>query len=452
MEYVMTLRIIKQIMCVCLSLTLCNTIYAQHPTTSIQNHCLPFLAGLPDQALMMSAATLATNKQIHYILPATPQTTQWGIYDSNQKPVLIINPGDSVAIETMAASDNQIVPGTTINQLLQIQTAIPNRGPHTLTGPIYINHAKPGDVLKIHINKIVPRPYASNNNGPGKGLFPNEFGDSFVQYFYLDLKHKQLQFSPEINIPLAPFPGIMAVARKEPGQYDSVPPGPFGGNMDLRELTEGSTLYLPVFTNGALFWTGDSHAGQGNGEIDLTAMETAFAELNVTFDVIKNKALAWPRIETANAWIAMAYDHDLNKALIILKEQTLQLIIETQHVRQDQAQTIMLTQWNCPISEMVNGGIKGAYCIIPKNGHQKPMNALPKKDNAKMFVAYAKDPDVEQAMRSASKAMLNKIVTIKHLSPKEAYILASFAMDCRIAPFIAGDKEVHCMLAKNLWK
>ena len=304
--------------------------------------------------------------------------------------------------------------------------------------------------LRIHFNKILPRPYASNNTVPGKGLFPKEFPDGYIKYFYLDLKKMQMQFAPGIIVPLAPFPGIVAVARAEPGKYDSIPPGPFGGNMDLREMTEGTTLYLPVFMKGGLIWTGDSHAGQGNGEIDLTAIETAFEEFNITVDVIKQKPLAWPRVETPTAWIAVGYDKDLNKALDILKDETIKLIMEQRNVSRDEAEKIMFDTWNCPIAEVVNG-VQGVYCMVPKQINAPKLAALPTTDNAEFFVTYAKNPDLENAMKSASMAMLNKIITTKKLSGVDAYTLASFTMDCRIGPYKSGDKEVHCMMAKNLW-
>ena len=428
----------------CASTLLASSVFAEQDENS-----LPFLSGLPDQANMIAPATSHNQKNKTYILPATPATTQWGVFDNSQTPVLTIKPGDSVAIETMTASDNQVVPGSTIEQILKIQNAVPNRGPHTVTGPIYVEGAEPGDVLRIHLNKIVPRAYASNNTGPNKGLFPQEFPDNYVKYFYLDVKNKKMQFAPGIVVPLAPFPGVIAVARTEPGKYSSGPPGTFGGNMDLREMTEGATVYLPVFVKGGLVWSGDSHAGQGNGEIDLTAIETAFSELNVTIDLIKQKPLTWPRVETPTAWIAVGYDEDLNKAFDILKDETVKLIVEQRKVSPEQAQKIMLETWNCPIAEVVNG-VKGVYCMVPKQaGVKAPI--LPTADNAKLFVTYAKDPDLQKAMSKAAMAMLNKIVEVKKLSRVDAYTLASFTLDCRIAPPKSSDKEVYCTMAKNLW-
>ncbi|KTD41159.1 acetamidase/formamidase family protein [Legionella parisiensis] len=411
--------------------------------------CFPFIDKI-DQKLMVAPSQSADSAHKTYILPATPATTQWGVFNNHQPPVLIINPGDSVSIETMAASDNQVVPGTPIEDVVRMNDAVPGRGPHTITGPIYIQNAEPGDILKIHFNKILPRSYASNNNVPGKGLFPEEFPEGQIKYFYLDVKKMQMQFAPGIVIPLAPFPGLIAVAHGEPGNFDTIPPGPFGGNMDLREMKEGTTLYLPVFVKGGLLWTGDSHAGQGNGEINLTAIETAYEEFNITVDLIKQKPLSWPRVETSNAWITVGYDADLNKALEILKSETVKLIMEQNKASHEQAEKIMFATWNCPISEVVNG-IKGVYCMIPKQVEQQTPFHLPQKDTSTQYVTYAQDKDVENAMKKASMEMLTRIAREKKLTRLDAYSLLSLTMDCRIAPYKSGDKEVHCMLDKNLW-
>ena len=131
------------------------------------------------------------------------ETTQWGWFNNAQPPVLHVNSGDTIVFETMMHSHNQVVPGTTIEQIKKLRTDFPGRGPHTLTGPVYIEGAEPGDVLKVRINKIVPRAYGTNFNVPGMfGEFPSKFPDGQVKYFYLDLERKIAEFAPGIEIPL----------------------------------------------------------------------------------------------------------------------------------------------------------------------------------------------------------------------------------------------------------
>jgi acetamidase/formamidase len=385
-----------------------------------------------------------------HLLPATPATTQWGWFDNAQPPVLHVHAGDTIVMETMMHSHNQVVPGVTIDQVKKMRTDYPGRGPHTLTGPIYVEEAEPGDVLSVHINKIVPRAYGTNFNVPAMfGEFPQDFPNGQIRFFYLDLDHNTMEFAPGIIIPLRPFPGTMGVARAEPGRYSSVPPGPFAGNLDIREMTVGATLYVPVFVRGALLWSGDSHAGQGNGEINLTAIETAYKELNITVDVIKNRKLEWPRIETATDWITVGYDRDLNKALDLLRSETVRFIIERDSVPPPRAEQEMLRIWNCPISEVVNI-VKGTYCMLPKaKGTKAP--TLPATENDRMFVTLGKDADLNKAMDTASMAMISTLVERKSLSRLDAYALASMTMDCRIAPPRGPDKQVHCMVPKSLW-
>ena len=223
-----------------------------------------------------------------HVLPATMETTQWGWFDNAELPRLFVDSGDTVAIESMSHSHGQLWPGRTIEELKKLRTDWPGRGPMTLTGPIFVNGAEPGDTLQIKIQKIVPRPWGANFNVPGLfGQFLKNFPDGQVKYFYLDNERKTAEFAPGIEIPLRPFPGTLGVARKEPGRYNAVPPGPFAGNLDNRDLVEGTTLHVPVFVRGALVWQGDSHAAQGNGEINLTGLETAFQEITLTITVDK---------------------------------------------------------------------------------------------------------------------------------------------------------------------
>ena len=410
---------------------------------------LPFVYGPLEQRGMEAPARNRQGK-VH-LLPATPATTQWGWFDNAQPPVLRIHAGDTVVMETMMHSHNQVVPGVTIEQVKRMRTDYPGRGPHTLTGPIYVEEAEPGDVLAVHINRIVPRAYAANFNVPGMfGEFPKEFPVGQIKFFYLDLDRKTMEFAPGIVLPLRPFPGTMGVARAEPGRYSSVPPGPFAGNLDIREMTEGATLYVPVFVKGALLWSGDSHAGQGNGEINLTAAETAYKELNITVDVIKRGKLDWPRIETPTDWITIGYDKDLNKALDLLRAQTARFIMERDRVTPEQAEATVMAMWNCPVSEVVNI-VKGTYCMLPKAKDAKPPAPLPEAENAQEFVTLGRDADLNKAMDTASMAMINTLVQEKGLSRLDAYALASMAMDCRIAPPRGPEKQVHCMVAKSLW-
>jgi len=404
--------------------------------------------GPPDPNLQ--TVPLPSGKKVH-LLPATLETTQWGWFDNAQPPVLRINSGDTVVMETMMHSHNQVVPGTTIDQIKKLRTDYPGRGPHTMTGPIYVEGAEPGDVLKVTINKIVPRAYATNFNVPGMfGEFPKVYEDGQVKYFYLDWDRKIVEFLPGIEIPFRPFPGTLVVARKEPGRYSTVPPGEYAGNIDVRDFVEGTTLYVPVFVRGALLWSGDSHAAQGNGEVNLTALETAYKELNITVEVIKGRPLDFPRIETPKSWITIGLDQDLNKAWDQAKAQTLKFLAEQRNISTDQAARLMQTVSDCRVSQVVNIK-KGIHCLNPKDRRGREDMERPTKETAKYYVSHAKDADLNKAMDTASMGMIKWLESEKKIARLDAYGLASVAMDCRVGAISDGEKNVHCLLPKSIF-
>ncbi len=387
-----------------------------------------------------------------YLLPATPETVQWGWFDNAEPPRARIRSGDTVVLETMMASLDQIRPGVSVDEITRLRLLDPGRGPHTITGPIHVEGAEPGDMLKIRVNRIVPRSYGANWNLPGAlklGEFPEVFAEPQVKWFYFDLDRNVTEFAPGIEIPVKPFPGIVGVARAEPGKYSTVPPGPFGGNIDVRELVVGTTLYLPVFVAGALLWSGDLHAAQGNGEINLTAIETAFSELSLTVDLIKNTPLAWPRIETPTHWITTGYDRDLNVAYDIAREQTLKWLRDWKRIDAATARAFMAHSGDFRVAEVVNQ-VKGIYCMLPKRG-QPRAPARPVKDTAAAFVTHAADGDLMTAMNNAAMAMVKLVHERKQLSLLDAYSLASLTMDARIGDVTTKAKHIHCLLPRSLW-
>jgi acetamidase/formamidase len=388
-------------------------------------------------------------------LEGTPETTQFGWYDNAQAPVARIRSGDTVVMETLIHGDKQVVMDEMNIEAMTArarreQADSPGRGPHSITGPVYVEGARPGDTLKIEIGPIVPTAYALNFSYPGfAGAFPKQFPKGQLRYFLLDPQRRGFEFAPGIEIPLRPFPGIVGVARAEPGRYSTVPPGRFGGNLDINEMVSGTTLYLPVFVEGAMLWSGDSHAAQGNGEINLTALETSFKELPLTVTVMKGMKLDWPRVETPTHWIAVGYDKDLNLAFDLLQEQTTRLISEQRGAGPAEARAAMLSTWDCRIAEVVNV-LKGTYCMVPKKkGVAAP--ALPKADDADHLVTYTRNADLNKAMDDAAMAMVDRLANEKGLARLDAYALASMTMDCRLGPPDAAAHEVHCLMPKSLW-
>src|SRR6202171_696502 len=246
-------------------------------------------------ALALPLGASAAGK--HYRLKATPESVQWGWLDPKEAPKLTIESGDTVSMETLTHAKDQIHPGTTMEKIVELRKANPGGGPHSLTGPVFVKGAEPGDVLEIRILKIVPKKTGFNFNLPGKefptiGALAKDYPEGYVKYFDIDPKAKTMRFKPGIEIPLRPFPGTLAVGidpedpsprkggSKEPlAPVSTLRPWKNGSNMDINELTEGTTIFIPVFLKGGLIWTGDSHCAQGHGEVNLTAVECSFQEI-----------------------------------------------------------------------------------------------------------------------------------------------------------------------------
>ena len=331
--------------------------------------------------------TVAVGGGKYHVLPATLETTQWGWLDPNEPPKVTVNSGDSVAVETMMHAHNAIQPGSTIDDIVKLRLANPGGGPHSVTGPIYVNGAEPGDTMEIRIKKITPKAFGTNFHVPGTqfptvGQLAPEFPQGFVRYYYLDWDKRQTEFKPGVMIDLQPFPGTFAVGvdPNEPapkagppikdakGRTSTLRPWKNGSNMDLNELQEGSTLYIPIFLKGGLIWTGDPHCRQGNGEVNLTALECAYREIVIQPIVRKDMKIEWPRAETTTHWIMMGFDEDLNEAMKIATRETVKFLAEQKMVPMSRDEAYALTSMvgDCRVTQVVDIR-KGVHCMIPKS-------------------------------------------------------------------------------------
>src|SRR3989441_1014108 len=327
----------------------------------------------------------------YHVLPATLETTQWGWLDPKEPPKLVVNSGDTVAVETMMHAHNKIQPGTTMEENVALRKANPGGGPHSLTGPIYVNGAEPGDVMEIRILKITPKAFGVNFNLPGRefptiGALASEMPDGFVRYFYLDWDKRQAEFKPGIVVDLQPFPGTLAVGidPKDPSPrkggvtdpmapVSTLRPWKNGSNMDINELQEGTTIYIPIFLKGGLVWTGDSHCRQGNGEVNLTALECAYREIVMQLIVRKDLKLDWPRVETKTHWIMLGFDEDLNRAMVSAVRETVDFLASQKMapLTRYEAYSLVSMVGDCRVTQVVDVR-KGVHCMIPKSIFVKP--------------------------------------------------------------------------------
>ena len=306
-------------------------------------------------------------------LKATPQTVVWGYYSASAKPVLTIHSGDTVKVETVSGNPARLeAAGARAEQipdaLRVIYKEVTDRGPggHILTGPIYVEGAEPGDVLELRILKIeLTSAFAYNSFRPGAGFLPDDFPFARTKIIPLDRARMLGRFSDSVEIPLRPFFGSMGVAPPEAnGRISSAPPWVHAGNLDNRELVEGTTLYIPVHAKGALFEVGDGHAGQGNGEVDITAMET---QLTGTFQFVVRKDihLKWPRAETPTHYITMGLNEDLSEATRLAIREAVDFLASEKHMSREDAYMLASVAVDFCITQLVDGN-KGVHAMIPK--------------------------------------------------------------------------------------
>ena len=317
------------------------------------------------------------------LLHATPQTVVWGAIPADRPPVLRIRSGQTVKIETVSQQPlNHEDPATffpaagiALEQVLPEAIAIfreveksPPGGPHVLTGPIHIEGAQPGDMLEVRILDVAFRvPYGVNGIGPGSGVLPELLTERVAPVTRLDVERNVALFAAGIEVPLAPFMGIMSVAPPpERCPVSTKPPGEWGGNIDFRHLVAGATLYLPVFNAGALFYTGDGHAAQGDGEVDGAAIEISLAP-TLQFFVHKGagRSMKWPRAEDAAHHYVMGMAEDLDSALKDAVREAVEFLQLKARLTPAQAYALCSFNVDFRIGEAVNN-VKMVYGAIPK--------------------------------------------------------------------------------------
>jgi acetamidase/formamidase len=312
-----------------------------------------------------------------HVVESNRETVRLGVFDATLPPIVTIESGDLVSFpNTWSHFMNELQPGVPISRLAELRTSNPGRGPHSIIGPIAVKDAQPGDVVEIRYLRLRPAPWGAVFNNPaalGTGLLPQDFSQGQIKYVDLDLTRMEGKFAPDITIPLTPFQGTLGLAPPDaffpplsPGVTSSVPPGPHGGNLDLRELAEGSVLYLPVWKPGALIYTGDSHAVQGDGEICLTALETRMQEVLIQVVLHKQKNFQWPVAETPTHWITVGLDKDLNTAMTLAARTAIDFLASRAKLTPHDAYALCSIAASFRVTQVVDI-VRGVHAMIPKS-------------------------------------------------------------------------------------
>jgi acetamidase/formamidase len=307
-----------------------------------------------------------------HLIRSTPQNISWGTWDGSRQPVLAIESGDTVTIETLSGERKDIPPADSKFQLLPdhiefLEKGKPSGlGPHLLTGPVFIRDAQPGDVLKVEIKEVRLRQnWGWNLQLPSQGTLPDDFPEPRRIHVPIDPRSGAIELPWGQTFVARPFFGNFGVAPPvTDGKLSSIEPRPFGGNMDNKELRPGAFVYFPVFVEGALFSAGDGHALQGDGEVCLTAIETALTG-TFKFTVEKKRQLRWPRASTQSSWITMGFHESLDQATKIALREMIALIGELTGLSAQDAYTLCSIASDLHITQTVNRH-KGVHCTIDK--------------------------------------------------------------------------------------
>ncbi|WP_414664175.1 acetamidase/formamidase family protein [Horticoccus sp. 23ND18S-11] len=333
----------------------------------------------------------------HHV-PFTPETAIIGHFSPTKKPVLTVKSGATVRIDGGGGqrwredNPNQWLKENNIATTIETNAALaetikvlkesthrlpppPNTPPgtvmsgggHLLVGPIAVEGAEPGDSLEVRILDVTPRiPYGTVGATPGRGALPDLVPRPWTRVVHIDLKRNVCIFDARTEVPLAPFMGVMGTCPpdSEGPMRKSGPPGTFGGNLDCKELIAGSTLYLPVYQKGALFYTGDSHAAQGDGEITINAVETANV-CTLQFILHKGKKLSAPRAETPTHFLTFGLDPDLDAAMRMAMIQTVDFLKEYRKYDFFEAYALASIGIDFRVTQVVDGTL-GIHAMIPK--------------------------------------------------------------------------------------
>jgi acetamidase/formamidase len=305
-------------------------------------------------------------------LDASPDTVHWGFFDAALKPLITVDSGDTVTFSTVSGQPMQMPKpetGLTIpSALMAIHKGLQPKlgGSHILTGPVAVRGAKAGQVLEVRIKEIALHyDWGYNAIRPLLGALPDDFKQMRVIHIPLDKARMVGTLPWGLELPLKPFFGIMAVAPASAwGAISTQPPRRNGGNIDNKELTAGTTLYLPIHTDGALFSCGDGHGAQGDGEVCVNAIETG---LIGTFELIvrDDMTLEWPMAETPTHVMTMGFDPDLDDCVVIALRDMIKLICRHTNLSREDAYTLCSLAGDLRVTQVVNGS-KGIHVMLEK--------------------------------------------------------------------------------------
>lgn len=303
----------------------------------------------------------------------SPENLTFGFFDADRGPVASVASGEEVVFHCLPAATRSALPpdgaGVLPAHLAALDYHEPRQGAtsHMISGPVFVEGAEPGDVLQVDILEAVPaQDWGYTAILPLLGALPDDFPEPELLHIPIDLNANVCRMPWGLDVPLDPFFGIMAVAPpKLWGRVGAAEPRAFGGNMDNKELKPGTTLYLPVFQEGALFMAGDGHGCQGDGEVCLTGLETALTG-RFRLTARKDLTLAMPFAETASHLISMGFHESLDEAMRRALRQMIDVVAERASISRGEAYMLLSLAGDLRITQVVDGE-KGVHMMMNKS-------------------------------------------------------------------------------------
>jgi acetamidase/formamidase len=304
-------------------------------------------------------------------LAATPQTVRWGTFAAAYPPVLTIRSGETVVLECVSGAPEVMPPPETGMAVPPALSAIhaaglPRHGGHIVTGPVAVEGAEPGDTLEVRVDRIeFGADWGYCGFRPLAGTLPEDFPERFLTHIPVNRAAKTCRLPYGVDLALKPFFGVMGVAPPPRyGTISTIQPREHGGNLDNKELGEGSTLFLPVWAEGALFSAGDGHGVQGDGEVCINALEIC---LTGTFTLVlhKQQGLRYPRGETPTHFISMGMNEDLDLAMKQALREMIAFICSRTNLSRQQAYQFCSLAVDFHVTQTVNGE-KGVHGMLRK--------------------------------------------------------------------------------------
>lgn len=299
-----------------------------------------------------------------HIVESNERTVRVGVVDPKADAVVTIESGDVVRyVNTWINWGNEAKYGMSFAEREPIRRKYP-QGPYSLVGPVAINGAQPGDLVECRMIKLRPIEWGWNSAPRGVGALPKDFDKPYLKYFHFDQERRYADFAPGIRIPLKPIQGFMATAPASDETKSAILTGPNGGNIALSELVAGTSLFLPVSRDGAMVWTGNSHAAQGDGQVDQTTIETAMEDLRIQYVLHKGASLPGPMAETPTHWIGLGFGDTIADALKSGLREQIKWLAASAGITDAEAYAIYSMAGSFRVTQYADQ-VASAYSVIP---------------------------------------------------------------------------------------